>query len=835
MELSAPRQLPTRYHVLQICAAVVLCGSLLAVGAVHVSTALVVAIVSGVLGCLATTLAPVPRGARVLSYATAALALFCVLQALPLPRSVVGLISPSSLAIWDGSLRPLNEPLRAWVPLSLNPGATWVEAAKWGGYAGIVAATALLSKRRGALGKIMLTVLVCGLLCAGIALVHRVLGATRLYGIYEPKLAVTPWRVAPLLNPNNFAGYLNFSALIGLGLLLGRRPPLPRAFLGLASVFILAVSISTGSRGAVASLLFGLMLLVFRLQQLQRPDSPPRFDRLLRVAPLAAVLLGAVVLVWLGGSRTVLSALSQTDFDKLSINLWTLPLVLDFPGFGVGRGAFETVFPAYRRGGGELLFQFPENIVSQWLSEWGLIVGLLGLAAFCWCLRPRVLSLSGDIRRHAAHIAILTLVLHNLVDLSLEISSVSTAAFAILGTLAGGSDRRESSESYALAPDRRFALAYAGAMLVVVAAASAIGSRSALRDRLELRDVYASSDMKDAGTAAAFLERVVDAIRRHPGDAYFPLLAALVTNHAGGNALPWLGLAIERDPERGVPHYWLATLLFQRGLTEQAVLHVRMAVSRDPSLRDEAAGPLLQHVKDMPQLMRAIPEGQTGQAFLVTLAGRLKRNPKEGLTQDAVLHAAIQRDPNAARPRLLQGNILADALERPSDDSRCLEAARDVCMKLLRQGLEILHSSHEFPIEAALLQARYLKLTNRPAEADDLLVRRCAELDAPHNCWRERVHAALATGDAGRADRAMADYLSVVCSAGDNCAKAAITLGDLAAKRADWARAVKYYSRAVRENPTQGNANRLSRAMRQAKKLQLPGETPSDVTAPGPE
>lgn len=811
----APRESgPVRFVGLELTLFVVLCGSLLAVGSVHAWATLLVAGASAGLGCFALWRERLPTRAIVPVATCITLSGFTILQTVPLPRDLLALLSPRALEVWDQSLRPLGKTPQAWLPLSLDPGASWIEAAKWGGYAGLVATTAVLYRQRGGLSRLLLAIVACGFLSAVIALAHRVLDATHLYGLYQPKLAVTPWRVAPLLNPNNFAGYLNFSAFLGLGLLLGRRPPLPPVLLGLALILILAVSVLTGSRGAALSLLCGLIFLVVRLYSIPHVEPSTR-GRWMRIAMLSGVVLGAIALAGLGGTRAAMNALLQKDFDKLSIILWVGPLLRDFPGFGIGRGAFETVFPAYRQGGGDLLFQFPENIVAQWLSEWGLLVGSLGLAALGWCLRPRWLELSGDIRRHGAHIGILVLVLHNLVDLSLEISSVATSVFAVLGALVGRAGRRSASELPLPSNIRWWTSGYALAMLGLSGAGYAWGAPGAVHERLELGKAYAGVG-KSPTQAASLFERVLQAIRRHPGDPYFPLLAALTINKTGGNALPWLGLAIERDPQRGIPHYWLATLLFQRGLVEQGILHLRLAVSRDPTLRDEAAGPLLEQVKDLKQLMRAIPEGSTGQAFLVTLASRLKGNNHGGITQDALLRAAIARDPAAPRPRLLQAKILADALESPEDNRLCADQKRDDCLLLLDKDVQILSRGPELQLESALVRARQLGILNRHAEADDLLARRCSELQAPERCWRARVDAAMASKDPDRIERSMSAFLGTMCTGASDCAKAATTLGDIFAKNGDWLGALKYYRRAVREHPSKSTWSRLSRAARRA-------------------
>ena len=212
-------------------------GSVLAIGAVHTGVLLLVA--ATVLAALSLEIYAglASPGARrpVLSLPACilgALALYCLLQALPLPFALLRLIAPANADVWARALLPFGEvdPPR-WASLSLDPGASMVEALRWATYAAVFVTASSISARRGAAWGVALVF--CSAVIAALTTVgHGLAGATKVFGLYQPSLPASSWHIGPLLNPNNLAGYINLGALAGLGLMLTRRPPIPPWLVG---------------------------------------------------------------------------------------------------------------------------------------------------------------------------------------------------------------------------------------------------------------------------------------------------------------------------------------------------------------------------------------------------------------------------------------------------------------------------------------------------------------------------------------------------------------------------------------------------------------------------
>ena len=101
---------------------------------------------------------------------------------------------------------------------------------------------------------------------------------------------------------------------------------------------------------------------------------------------------------------------------------------------GIGRGAYQSIYPYYKTSVVQLTFTHPENLLVQYISEWGVIVGgtaLLGLFA--------ILIFCSLYERNIVGFGLLAgcwgVVIQNTVDFSLEIPGLAVAFFAVLGSL----------------------------------------------------------------------------------------------------------------------------------------------------------------------------------------------------------------------------------------------------------------------------------------------------------------------------------------------------------------------------------------------------------------
>lgn len=781
----------------------VLAGSVLAIGSVHLAAILVfapLAVVAGVVGTLGlrTSFRNVPLAAWLLL----GLALYTMLQATPLPMALVRAIAPHNAEVWERARSGLGMNL-GWAHLSIDPGASWVEALKWLAYAGVFLCAAFIARERGA-STVLQVVFASAVGVALITLTHRITGATSLYGVYRPQYATPSFALAPLLNANNLAGYLNLGAFAGIGLVVSKTSTWPRWLVAVGVSITVGVSGLAASRGGWASLALGVPLLALLLWRAGRGQA----RRLVVVGlPLLAVT-GGIALFLMSVSDKVLHTVRSEGLRKLDLIAWTKPMIKDHLWLGVGRGAFESAFPPYRQDIGYHVYSYAENFAAQWVSEWGLPVALAALVGFVIAMRPVARRTRFSLSAASAVVGVLVLLLHNLFDLALEVFSVAAAMFAVLGAEWGAGTRVRSGTSEAKA-QRSVAVAFALVAGLAFVLSLAVGRHSARSDREDLTAQLKEAEA-DGGRLSAFLQQVRAAIARHPGDAYLPLLMALATDRADQNPLPWIGRAIERDPKAGKPHLALARVLARRGAKGQALLAIKMAVEREYQLTETGAELALRITRDFDALLGSVPDGKYGSSMLSALA-REDNDPK---LRARLLDEAIARDPELASVRYSRVDGILSSLD--SKNGECPPERRRDCLARLTSLAADLARIDAGSSRQAVVGARLLIAEGRASEAEQRLSEACRTLSAPVECWRWRVVAADRAGELVPLSDAMRTYLSAVCSNSDECAKAATWLGNVASARKEWVLAVRMYERAAKESNEPAAWQRVANAATQA-------------------
>ncbi len=378
---------------------------------------------------------PTVPGQRLL----AALHLLILAQLVPLPPAVLRLMSPGSFSFYNDRLLL---PLTAWRPISVSPPDTLRGLAFLAAfsllYAGVFREFTSRPWRR----RLALTVVGVGVAITVVALVQAVSPAPRkLYGFWQP---TWNWAVfGPYVNNSHFAGYVAMAAALATGAALGALDRLRQAWgrrrrgwlaLGasegnafirwVAVVMVLVAGlVASGSRGGVSA--FGLTALVLPFASARR-----------RTTAVAVVLLAALGIAWIG-LGDIVGAFETRGVKGSRLDLWAdmLPMVPDFPVFGVGWNAFSSAYPLYQTiwpGNwiGEAHNEYLQVFLDLGLVGVVLVGGLLGLvfrAAWRGAARGGLgLGLFG---------ALFALAVHNLVDFNWQIPA-NAATWVALAALA---------------------------------------------------------------------------------------------------------------------------------------------------------------------------------------------------------------------------------------------------------------------------------------------------------------------------------------------------------------------------------------------------------------
>lgn len=763
-------------------------GSALALGGADVRVALAAALVVFVLGVLAVPagyLQRIPSPAIVLS----GLGLYSLLQSCPLPITLLRKVSPQAASVWQYALSPFKEEM-AVGSLSLDPGASSVEAAKFAAYGVTFCIAAGIARRRGA-AAIVRVVFASALTVALVTVAHAVLGATKVFGVYEPKFAQPGMRLGPMLNANCLAGYLVLGVLCGLGLAFSRGRPASRAlYLGGAFFMSCGVAVS-GSRAGFAVLVAGATLFgLIAAKGLEQPT----YDLSWRVV---AAIAGTLVLATALSASLVPGAwelLVQTDMEKLRMSSWVLPLIAAFPFFGIGRGAFESVFPKYKPPLDTLRYSHPENILAQWTTEWG-VIGLGALVLIVWLMRPKTLSLRKHPTALGAMIGVAAITMQNFLDLGLELFAPMVAVVALMGACWGQVPKppRTWKDSQWLG------FGILGTALITLALAFSRG-----RNPLEIeRAALAAESTRVNATDSAAVDRLTGAIRsamlRHPAEYFFPRIGAFVALRAGRNVLPWVSRALELCETDSGTHWALAIALYRHGLLSQALLEARLSAEYDSALTGTVGTTVAGWSQRFEDLERAAPLGPRGAAVLYAEVLALRRPSYAKLRED-LLRLAIRKDPASSLLRITLANELLHRLS--AQGSAGADSERRVAeISTLAASLQTMDPDSAVGSE---IFARLYAETRQFEEGERRLTERCELLSGrqQYRCWDALV--ALAGSNPENKpliDRAVQRLVRVACVDDEYCPDALLRAGDTMAKVSNWLEALAYYERAAAKAP----------------------------------
>jgi tetratricopeptide (TPR) repeat protein len=798
-------------------------GSALAIGAIHVVSTLILA--GFILVLFVVGLATRTVGSRLPAPAVVAAALgaFSLVQSLPLPAALLQHLAPANVELWRGTYELLGRASPRWLPLSLDPGASLLEGLKWLTYAAAFALATTVARRRG--GQVAaLIVWGSALITAGVTLLHRLAGADAVFGWYAPVGEFSRSSLGPLLNANNLAGYLNLGVFCGIGLLLAPNPLVPRWAAGLGAAPLIGVAVETGSRGGLVSLALGLVLVAAVLGGSRSLLLRSHVEKRRMILAVVGVAGFGLTLAILSSSHRLASNVADKSLSKLAMAGWVRPLVEDYSWLGVGRGAFESAFQSYRIGKNNLIYSHPENIVVQWVAEWGIPVGLAGLFALAWLLRPRRLGVSRSALALGVFAALVVVFVQNLVDLGLEIPAVALAVVVAVGGCYGAA-RSESTEPMGRrAPKLGWWLA--GLAGVALVAAIWVSPTPVGAERREQELSEKSLTAADSKSVSAFRAGLARAMLAHPAEPYFPRLGGLVAFRAHDQPpLPWIDRALTLGLTSGRTHYLLASVLASWQKNAQALMELRFAVTYDPELTGPVATAALKLSSEATMLERAAPSGEAGVGVLLAMANKLRDEPERQKLRFALLRYAVERATTKSDAHAELGRALYSELERGEQSPICAGALRADCLRDAQTEARTLQTLAPLDARGPELAARVLLLNGDAAGAERLLASACPKANNRRSCLLLWLKAAAATQSAKQMDTAARAILASGCGVSEDCAKLETEIGDVFMEQAAYGQALAHYKRAAREDPSSPLWLKLANAAERA------GELPTAVEA----
>jgi O-antigen ligase len=297
------------------------------------------------------------------------------------------------------------------------------------------------------------TIVIFGFALALLGLIQSFTSPTRIYWIRELPQAAP---FGPFINRHHFAGYMELTIGLTLGLLFSGAVAREKWPLYLFAAAMMAVAlVMTNSRGGIISLfaeLFFLLLLVLksfwrRSAGEERGDRNARVRSALASAGLALSLVIALLVgvVLLGGESALSRFVGTVNADDPTTgraHFWStsLKIIEDHPALGVGLGAFSLAYTRYDTRNGLFRLEQAHNDYLQVLTDAGIVGLLLGLffigALFRSGLQRRE---SADTFRRGVAIGALSgcfaVLVHSFFDFTLHTTS-NALLFLVLAALA---------------------------------------------------------------------------------------------------------------------------------------------------------------------------------------------------------------------------------------------------------------------------------------------------------------------------------------------------------------------------------------------------------------
>ncbi|HEY6458484.1 MAG TPA: O-antigen ligase family protein [Steroidobacteraceae bacterium] len=369
--------------------------------------------------------------------------LWIIVQSLPLPAGLLGLLSPRALEI--------HSTTHSYPSLSLDVYATRQAALQTLAYLLCFCLTLLLVNNEPRIKKLAQAIILGGLFQAAYGSLMTLSGLE--YGFFIHK-EVAGIATGTFINRNHLAGYLEMCLATGIGVILSELAStgaggwrdstrrLLRTLLGnkarvrLALVVMVTGLVLTRSRAgnvAFTASLAGVGGFYFLAVRKLSGRTIAFFASLL--------VIDLLIVGNFFGIQKVAERIQQTSLDsedRVNTNRDALAMLRDFPLTGTGAGSFSAVYPMFTSAVVVTSFtRHAEDDYLQFACEFGLVfAAVLGAAvlASLWT------AIRAQLKRHdpllqgmgfAATMAIVALLIHSAVDFNLQMPS-NAAMFVVI-------------------------------------------------------------------------------------------------------------------------------------------------------------------------------------------------------------------------------------------------------------------------------------------------------------------------------------------------------------------------------------------------------------------
>ena len=309
------------------------------------------------------------------------------------------------------------------------------------------------------------TIMIFGFLLAIFGLTQSFTSPNKVYWIRELAQSTA---FGPFINRHHFAGYMELTIALPLGLLFAGAVEKERRIIYVFIAGLMGVAlVMTTSRGGIISLVAEIMFLVVVTAIWRKPEEESRHHHhhrqktsrfkgaVIRIGLASALLVGLFLgVVFLGGEFSINRFIDSVNTDDPTTgraHFWavTLDIIKAHPYVGTGLGAFGVIYTKYDSRNGLFRLEQAHNDYLQVLSDGGIVGAVLGLS-FVALLFYKALKRArskDDFRRGVALASLsgcFAVLVHSFFDFTLH-TTANALLFLVLAALATLNGRVENA------------------------------------------------------------------------------------------------------------------------------------------------------------------------------------------------------------------------------------------------------------------------------------------------------------------------------------------------------------------------------------------------------
>jgi tetratricopeptide (TPR) repeat protein/O-antigen ligase len=617
---------------------------------------------------------------------------YMLLQLVPLPPAVIGIISPNTYALYKKTIW-IDSPM-TWASLSIHRKATLTEFFRISAYAAFYVVTVQLLTKREYLKKTVMTVIASASFLSLLAILQLFLSNGRIFWLRAVPQYVKPF--GPYVNRNHYAGLMEMIFPLVFGLFLYYKPKTSYSslrekiveifnhrrinthiMLGFSLVLIATSVFLSLSRGGITSLCLAMIFFGGVLS----------FSKMRHKRSGVVVLIFFVILLsftWFGWEpifkRFENIRNPQGNISDLRAVIWqdSFGILGDFAFAGTGFGTFVNIYPKYRTISGHALLDHAHNDYIELAADGGF-PGVLLAGCFLLVVLYKSFSVFRSRREpysiylYAGSVAgMIAIFFHSITDFNLQIGANGLYFFFLAG-LAVSSSHTRMRESVNGTRLRKITPAFLRPMIFAVAAvflANVLLNTGIIIGKLEYfrarkvspgRSVRAEdlTEMKNLLGRAAFFDPL-DARYRYAlantelsladrDNALIHAREAVALTPSNGEYQQKLGLIISHDkhydaaekllrsgieydisnPER---YKTCAAWFLSRGRKDDGLHYVKMAISLAPEKTREYIALLVLNNLTDEEIKKALPDRS---AAYLQFADYLEKTGNDPMAEEA--------------------------------------------------------------------------------------------------------------------------------------------------------------------------------------------------------